>query len=250
MAGPVIEIVRLGSVDSTQRIARERARVGARSGTVIVAQEQTEGRGRDGRDWFSPAGAGVWLTWIHWTRRPVIERPAATSTAALAVAITLGRLGVPARIRWPNDVVATGGKIAGILADAEPDLLLIGVGVNGTQGALGFPEELRGVATSTAIECARAGREGPGIEAILGFLLDDLGALLDRFEREGPAEIIREVWEISVVRGRRVRIAIPGGAEVAGIAIGLGPAGELIVDRGEGPARTIPSGRLTAMEDA
>lgn len=250
MTSPAIEIVRVGRVDSTQRIARERARAGAAAGTVIVADEQTEGRGRDGRSWFSPPGGGVWLTWIHRTARPAVEWPAITSVAALAAALALRRFGVEPRVRWPNDLVATGGKIAGILADAEPDAVLIGLGINGTQRPDSFPEELRGIATSAAAECERVGRAAPELASILAAAIEEMGTMLERFEHGGPAEILPAVWEASAVRGRRVRIARPGGSEVEGVAAGLGPAGELILDRGDGTAQMIASGRMIAMEDA
>ncbi len=250
MSQPRFDIVRLGTVDSTQRIARDRAREGAPSGTVIVAAEQTQGRGRNGRRWYSPAEAGVWLTWIHRSRRPPEEWPAITSAGALAVSAGIRRLGIDSYIRWPNDVIAAGGKLAGVLADVEGDALLLGVGVNHSLRREDLPEELHGIATSISDEGGWVADERPNLDATLDLMVDEIAEVLRRFEEGGPREIVREVWLISSVRNRSVQVELPEGDTIVGRAVGLGPLGEILVDHGHPNLMKIANGRLVSLEES
>ncbi len=162
MTGRVFDIVRVPRVVSTQEVARAQSRAGCRTGTVILANEQTEGLGRDGRRWESAAGLGLWMSLIHRTRRPSAEWPAATALAALGVALACDQAGIDAGIKWPNDVWLSGRKVAGILADADSGALVIGMGVNILHGESDFSTALRSTATSIAIERRR--RELPPID--------------------------------------------------------------------------------------
>jgi BirA family biotin operon repressor/biotin-[acetyl-CoA-carboxylase] ligase len=130
---PKVEV--FDSVGSTLDVAHERAAAGAPAGTLILADAQTSGRGRQGRAWTSEPGAGIWLT--------LVERPADRSSLdvlSLRVGLALVQaleplVGEPMRLKWPNDVYLRGGKLAGILVEArwrgsEPDWVAIGVGIN------------------------------------------------------------------------------------------------------------------------
>jgi BirA family biotin operon repressor/biotin-[acetyl-CoA-carboxylase] ligase len=145
---PKVEL--FDSVGSTLDVAHERAAAGAPPGTLILAESQTAGRGRQGRAWTSEPGAGIWLT--------LIERPADRAAMdVLSLRVGLGiagalepLIGEPLRLKWPNDVYRGRGKLAGILVEArwrgaEPDWVAIGVGLNvrvpaGQPGAAGLDE--------------------------------------------------------------------------------------------------------------
>jgi BirA family biotin operon repressor/biotin-[acetyl-CoA-carboxylase] ligase len=133
LALPSVEVFE--SIGSTLDAAHERAARGAPAGTLILADAQTSGRGRQGRSWTSEPGAGIWLT--------LIERPADRSSLdvlSLRVGIGIAEaleplVGEPLRLKWPNDVYLRGGKLAGILVEArwrgpDPDWVAIGVGLN------------------------------------------------------------------------------------------------------------------------
>jgi BirA family transcriptional regulator, biotin operon repressor / biotin---[acetyl-CoA-carboxylase] ligase len=241
------DIVRLPRVASSQAVARTHARAGCRTGTVILANEQTAGRGRDGRGWESAPGLGLWMSIVHRTRRPSSEWPAATAVAALGVALACDHAGISAGIKWPNDVWISGRKTAGILADAEPGVLLLGMGVNVLHEVSDFPAELRPTATSVAIERRRHGLPAMDRDAFLDAILDALGTLLDHFEADGPKQLMPAVWERSLARTRNVAVALPVGETVRGRAIGLGAVGELRLETKDGII-DIAAGRLAFQE--
>jgi len=137
--------------DSTNTRARELAASGAPHGTVVTADEQTEGRGRQGRSWIAPAGRTLLYSAIV---REIADHSLLQLAAALAVCDTAEQLApVECQIKWPNDVWIDGRKVAGILIEARPQdgWAVIGVGLNLTIEPEEFPPELRDPATSLAI---------------------------------------------------------------------------------------------------
>lgn len=137
-------------VGSTNTVARELAEAGAPNGTVVTADEQTAGRGRQGRTWTAPPGAALLFSAIV---RPLGKRhpllPLAVPLAVCEVAERL-RPGVECKVKWPNDVHLEGRKLAGILIEARPqdEWAVLGIGLNLTIAEDEFPEELRDRATS------------------------------------------------------------------------------------------------------
>jgi BirA family biotin operon repressor/biotin-[acetyl-CoA-carboxylase] ligase len=218
-------------IDSTQRLARELARAEA-PGLVVLADVQSAGQGREGRIWFSPRRAGLWLSIIVGSARPESEWPMLTSLAALAVRQALaGATGLPAGIKWPNDVFCRGRKIAGILADVVAGSgggrgIVLGLGLNIAQQESDFPPELYGRATSVRIETGRVWDRAPLLEALLGAL--DCG--LRRFEAGGAAAIRPELRAAALLLGRRVRVRAARGEEVAGLVLDIGEVGELVLE--------------------
>lgn len=228
-------VVRVASVTSTQREARERANSGCRSGTVVLAEEQTAGRGRGSNSWFSSKGDGIWLTLVHRSRRPIAEWPSMTSVAALAVCRALEDNGLSPLVKWPNDVLISGKKIAGVLAESYEDAILIGIGINLLQDEGDFPDELLDKATSVRIESRHAAEETDlGIEPFLEILLPRLAADLESVERSGPRATLDSVWERSVIRDCFVELARPDGEMISGRAAGLGAIGDLLIDTDKG----------------
>ncbi len=150
----------LEGTGSTNDVAHDLAVRGALDGTIVVADAQDAGRGRHGRDWFSPADGNVYLSYIHRSRLQAAELSALTLDAATAVATALEDLaGLRADLKWPNDLLVGGRKLAGILTELHTELcpngspvVIIGVGVNVAVEAEAFPEQLRPIATSVLIE--------------------------------------------------------------------------------------------------
>jgi len=146
-----------GSVQSTNDIAKEMAEKGASSGTVVIADQQTKGRGRFGRSWQSPPGCGASISIILRPDFPPENAPGISLIVALALTETLNELcpGI-ARIKWPNDVLLNGKKTAGILTELAAgknkiEYMVVGVGININQSPGDFVEEIRSLATSINI---------------------------------------------------------------------------------------------------
>ena len=120
---------------STNAVLGEMGRNGAREGTVAVADRQTGGRGRMGRKWISPGGGNLFMSVLFRPRVRFSHCPAATFMASLALCETFEASGAAVEIKWPNDILACGGKLAGVLSEAEPEgemcnFIVIGIGAN------------------------------------------------------------------------------------------------------------------------
>lgn len=191
-------------VGSTQEIARGLIRQGASEGTLVLAERQSEGKGRMGRSWASPPG-GVWLSLILKPRFKPPETLRLPLLTGLAVAEAIRKAaGIETSLKWPNDVLLGGKKVGGVLCelDAETDrvnYVILGIGVNVNNE---LPEELKEMATSVKQEL---GRELSRAE-IIRCLLIELESLYQRLEQEG-FEPIREAWkERSSVLGLPVMV--------------------------------------------
>ena len=231
-------------IGSTNDRAKELAEEGAEHGEVVVAEAQSGGRGRRGRQWVSPPGKNLYFSVVLRPDLPPARAPELTLVASLAVCDALRHAGVDAGIKWPNDLLASGKKIAGILTElaAEADRVhwvVIGVGVNVNAGPEDLPEELRGEATSVRIE-----RGEPAPRALFAAAcLTGLEAWLDRHAEEGFAPI-RDAWRArSVTLGREVSVAAHG-REVVGTAEDIDEAGALLI-RGPGGLERISAGDVT-----
>jgi BirA family biotin operon repressor/biotin-[acetyl-CoA-carboxylase] ligase len=201
-------------VDSTNERARELAAGGAPHGTLVTADEQTAGRGRQGRAWVAPPRSAVLMSVVV---RELDERfPLLPLVAAVAVADACESLApVSCRIKWPNDVWIEGRKVAGILVEGRPadGWAVLGIGVNAA--VEGFPEGLREIATSLDV----------GVEPALSAVVDALARWLSR---EGP-EVLAAWAERDALRGERVRWA-----DGSGVAAGIDEGGSLVVDTDDG----------------
>ncbi|RDU36368.1 biotin--[acetyl-CoA-carboxylase] ligase [Neobacillus piezotolerans] len=146
------------TVDSTQKVALLLSQDKAPEGTLVVADEQTAGRGRMDRKWHSPKGTGIWMSLLLRPNIPPQKAPQLTLLAAVAVATAIEEAaGITPEIKWPNDLLVEGKKITGILTElqAESDRIhsvIIGIGMNVNQKIGDFPEELKDIATSVAME--------------------------------------------------------------------------------------------------
>lgn len=201
--------------DSTNERARALAAAGAPHGTLVTAEEQSAGRGRQGRTWMAAPGAALLMS--------VVLRPP-TEGLPLAAAVAVCEAVAPeCLIKWPNDVLVDGRKLAGILVEGRPQegWAVLGIGLNVSTREEDFPAELRDTATSLAI----AGLGETTAEAVLAPLLARLDARL-----RGPMEEVLAEWRRrDALLGRAVRW---DGGE--GTAAGIDADGSLLVDTGRG----------------
>jgi BirA family biotin operon repressor/biotin-[acetyl-CoA-carboxylase] ligase len=242
-------IMRFDSLPSTNTEAARQAALGAPEGLCVVAREQTAGRGRRERSWVSPKDAGLYLSVVL---RPTLEArhwPLITLAAALAVRDALGEAcGLGADIKWPNDLLAGGRKLCGILAEtadgARGGAVVLGVGVNLRRGS--FPEELSDTATSVEEQTGRA----PDAERVLAALTRALARYYATLHARGGAEEILGEWQrsSSYAHGRRVRVALAG-ESFEGLTRGLDSDGALRVETEEGTVRIVRAGDVTAVRE-
>jgi BirA family transcriptional regulator, biotin operon repressor / biotin---[acetyl-CoA-carboxylase] ligase len=193
---------------STQELAR-----GLPEGGVAACEEQTAGRGRRGREWKSPRGAGLLFSLALHPQTPPERLPPLTLVVAEAVAAAAWP---EALVRWPNDVVVDGRKLAGILAEVRDGEVVVGIGVNANHKAGDLPADARVSPTSLRLlNGRRVGRAG-----LLADVLEAIEARYRAFERDGFPGLERDD-----LRGRRVSLA--GGDE--GLCDGVDGAGRLVV---------------------
>jgi BirA family transcriptional regulator, biotin operon repressor / biotin---[acetyl-CoA-carboxylase] ligase len=216
----VRRLVVFPTTGSTNDDARRLASEGAPEGTVVLAEHQTEGRGRLGRSWDSADGKGLYLSVLL---RPT-EPPGDIGRYPIAAAVAVGRAcrafaGESVVLKWPNDVLAHGGKLAGVLCELRQSAagaeLVLGIGVNVNQSVEDFATSLRGTATSL-----RMLRKGVGLdrEAVATALLQELGATVSRLRAGAWGEVAEQFLRYAPhATGRRVRLAAGGEGSTDGL---------------------------------
>jgi BirA family biotin operon repressor/biotin-[acetyl-CoA-carboxylase] ligase len=229
-AFPGFELRRLARTASTQDVVRAAAAAGAPEGFCCVAGEQTAGRGRSGRRWLAPPDTALLMSLL--LRRQGAVAAAVPLVAGLALADALaGLAGVACRLKWPNDVLAGPGKLAGILTEVEPGGgIILGLGVNLSVGA--FPEDVPGVSLDQ-VAGARF-----GWEAVLAALLPELGRRLGQVEEGGLASVRGDWTALAAGIGDAIRAEV-GAAVVEGTALGIDDDGALLVATARGRIRLI-----------
>jgi BirA family biotin operon repressor/biotin-[acetyl-CoA-carboxylase] ligase len=231
--------------DSTNTVALELGHAGERHGAVVIAEEQTGGRGRAGRSWHSEKTSGIYMTALLRPPIPPILAPLITLVAGLAVRDAVQeQTAVAADLRWPNDLLAGGKKFCGILTEmyAEPSqvkFIIAGIGVNVNHAAM--PPEIASIATSLRM---LTGKPVPRLELLVR-LLRQLENYYHRFLAEGAEPILARFAEVSgYARGKRVRIST-GTESYVGTTDGLEPNGLLRVRRDDGKMAVVISGDVT-----
>ena len=239
-------LICLNETESTNAVAFKMAEEGAAEGTVVIADLQTAGKGRLGRVWLSPAGVNLYCSVVL---RPAISPVAAcqlTFLSVVAVARAIEKCTTLApQIKWPNDILIGGKKVAGLLNEMNAEtekvnFVVLGIGVNLNMRLSQLGEGLRHPATSLLEE------GGVEVDRVLfaRTLLTELDELYDRFLLEGEGPMRAEWLERSAIRGRTVRVS-QGAREFTGEVQGVDSFGALLVRVGDGSVETVLSGDVT-----
>lgn len=220
----VRRVVCLPQIDSTNAEALRLAAAGELAGCVVVADAQTSGRGRLGRSWWAEPGGSLLASWLVRPSLPVERWPLLTLVAGVAAARALiASTGIDVRLKWPNDLLAGGRKLGGLLAEADGlGALVVGLGVNVRQ--TDFPEDIVQTATSVVAAGGRLAERAWVLAATLSGFGARMGA---------PEDAIEEYRSLCETLGMRVRVERAGAEPLEGEAVDLTTSGALIVDTGD-----------------
>jgi BirA family transcriptional regulator, biotin operon repressor / biotin---[acetyl-CoA-carboxylase] ligase len=226
------EIRRIARCGSTMDEVRTLALAGAPEGLVVVAEEQTAGRGTKGRAWHSPPGTGLYATFLF---RPASGGALVPLVVGVALREAASEIAPDVRIKWPNDLVWAGRKIAGVLCEGGVDgqgsrFVTAGIGINVGQAPGAFPPEL--AARSASLRMA-AGRPVDR-DALFARLCAALETWYNTLTRGAGEEIVRE-FEVGMIFARGDRISLDAaGARIEGTYLGLDASGGLVCGTAEG----------------
>ncbi len=232
-------------IDSTNEEAKRRAEKGAPHGTVIISDEQTAGKGRRGRSWSSPHGTITAMSYLLRPGIPVDRISMLTLVMALACLRAVETVaGVPAMIKWPNDIVIKGRKVSGILTEMVPEgeqvrYVVIGTGINVNQKE--FPEEIAEKATSLFLETGQQISRSL-ITAECARQFEDCYGI---FERDRDLKNLKDEYNSRCANnGNRVKVLDPKG-EYLGVSEGITDSGRLIVRLPDGSISEVDSGEVS-----
>lgn len=240
---------------STNTEALRLAHEGAPDGTTVVAERQTAGRGRLGRGWYSPPGENLYCSvllrhtppppqmpeWLSWV-------PLTSAIAAAHAARTSGKVLVT--LKWPNDLLAGTRKLGGILCEtggpaSKGLFVVVGIGLNVNTAEEGFPDELRSLATSLAMETGTTVDRA----TLLAALLNQLETWQQLLLTNGPRTVSGEYTALCTTLGQRVRATLASGESIEGLAESIGPDGSLQIRPGKDRV-THPGPRLVEVRVA
>jgi BirA family transcriptional regulator, biotin operon repressor / biotin---[acetyl-CoA-carboxylase] ligase len=224
---------------STNDDALAAAKSGAAHGALFGAEKQTRGRGRRGSEWVSTPGAGLWFSLLLRPELSAELAPGLALCAGLAVREAVAtRVAVPALVKWPNDVLAGGLKLAGILVESQISgrtisSVVVGIGINVTQ--TDFPEPISKIATSLALLSANDAAREP----LLADVLQNFAARLELLTNQGMSGVAEALRPHDALFGRRLRVE-----SVEGTGAGIDTSGRLLVRSNNGQLRSLASGHI------
>jgi BirA family biotin operon repressor/biotin-[acetyl-CoA-carboxylase] ligase len=232
-------------VDSTNRVALDLGHAGEPEGAVVLAEEQTAGRGRAGHTWHSERATGIYATLLLRPQLAPVQAPLLTMMAGLSAHTAIqAQTGLNVDLKWPNDLLIRGKKVGGILTEmhsepAQIRFIIVGIGINVNQEK--FPAELGAIATSLRVE---AGKPQSRLELLVR-LLREFESDYNRFLTSGAESVTTRFAEASsYTQGKRVRVT-NGRESFAGVTAGLGLEGLLLVKRDGGQVVTVIAGDVT-----
>lgn len=241
-----LRILRYESLPSTNSEALSQARKGAPEGLCVVADEQTDGRGRHGRKWVSAEGAGLYFSAVLRPKLDPKDLPLLTLAAAVAVNDVLKELyGISTDIKWPNDLLVEGRKIAGILAETaetgDGTAVVVGIGINLRSSHL--PEELASASASVESETGSPGDQEDLLDGLVRYFFFHC----ERTTTAPGRDSVLKDWAArsSYHRGKEVRVDTAG-RRIEGTTDGIDEHGALIV-RTELGAEIVQAGDVTAL---
>lgn len=239
------EVVWLQTTISTNLDAKALIEKGSPNGTLVIAEEQTKGRGRRGRKWESPPGQSIYMTL---GLKPDIEPDKAsmlTLIMAYATAKAIRKItGLDAKIKWPNDIVLNGKKVCGILTEMHLEQtgiksVVIGIGINVNQTE--FNEVIKDTATSLLLE----GGKNVSREELVAWTMNYFEEAYEQFLLQKNLAFLKEEYEkLLANRNKEVRVLEPQG-EYEGVALGICDTGELIVRRVDGTEALVYAGEVS-----
>lgn len=230
-------------IASTNDLAKELISKGTPEGTVVVADCQTRGKGRQGRAWASINQGGVYLSTLLYPPNPVDTSPWLTLIAAIAAADALAPWCAP-DLKWPNDLLVNDRKIGGILCEYIPDCrpspaVIVGIGLNLHQQPEDFPDEIKALATSVAHEADSE----PSRTEIIHKLIEALDREYEEFLQTGPQQVVLRWSGRSRMFGKQVSLR-QGNTTFTGTAKRLDRRGHLVIETPEGEM-TFSAGEVT-----
>lgn len=234
------------SVDSTNRLAKKLAYNGAADGAIVVAEEQTGGKGRLDRNFYSPRGKGIWFSVILRPNLLPKDAPKCTLMAAVAIAEAMKRFDLRAEIKWPNDIMFDGRKLVGILTEMTGEIgkvtyIVIGVGINVNISRDEFPDELKDIAASLS---EISGYEISRVK-LFRAVLEEFDKLYREVNAAGFDKIIQRWKEYNITLGKNIRvISAIDGKSFTGKAVDLNADGALVVETETG-RRSVYAGDVS-----
>ena len=238
----------LGKTDSTNRVAIELGQNGAAHGSGVIAEQQDSGRGRLGRNWFSPAAKNLYCSYVVRPSIPQEHYPKLTMVAGVAAAQCLeSSTDITITLKWPNDIFIGTRKCGGILSEFCIDqhgdpFAVVGVGINCNLIRTDLPEELRAIATSLLIE----GGEPIDIHRMFSELRERFLSTIVAFETAGFNSLLALWSNFDHFRGKTMRWTRPGGEQLEGENLGPDDDGALMVRDCDGRIHHICSGEVTS----
>lgn len=233
-------------VDSTNTIAKKMASQGQEEGSFIIAEEQLKGKGRMGREWLSPQGKGIWISFI--LRPDILPMQASQITFVVVAGILQGikkYTGAQVKIKWPNDLLLNRKKITGILTEISAEIerinyIIAGVGINVGQEPEDFPPEIRERASSLEAETGEEINHNKLVQTIIS----EMEKVYFLYKEEGFEEILKIWRENNITLGRRVR-AITMDGQIKGLAENIDQEGFLIIKEDSGEVHKIMAGDVS-----
>jgi len=234
------------TLDSTNNMLKTLAAAGEKEGKVVISEEQSAGKGRISRSFYSPAGTGLYMSLLL---RPLFgpeKSSFITSAAATAVARAIERVsGCEAKIKWVNDIYCKGKKVCGILTEASMNLenggleyAVLGIGVNVSPPAQGFPEEIREIAASVFDQKPSGGDVRSQLAAEI------LKNFWEYYQTLGEKTFLREYRERSMIVGHEI-LVLQGDSSKRAMAMHIDDSCHLIVEYEDGSQETLSSGEIS-----
>jgi BirA family biotin operon repressor/biotin-[acetyl-CoA-carboxylase] ligase len=234
--------IELESCSSTNDEAARLARAGASHGTIVIAERQTSGRGRDGRAWQSPVG-GLYMSAVLRPPIPIVDVPPMTLAIGIGLCEAVRTTGAPAVLKWPNDLLVRERKLAGVLVEAQSqgnrlEAVIVGIGVN-------ISGELPEAVVETGITLAEAAGTTIDREAFVERMLAHVERWVDRYVSVGIEPII-PAWQERMAVGLQARATVDG-ASLTGCVAGLDADGALLLRDEDGNVHRVRSGDVEVL---
>jgi len=227
----------LDTVDSTNAYAKVLLEKKVSEGTVVLADKQERGRGRFNKQWYSPEG-GIWMSVILYPTDPALM----SIVAAVAVCEALHLNGILPGIKWPNDILLNGKKIAGILVEIIDESVIVGIGLN--LNIRTFPQELQDIASSVFIETKKHLEK----KMLYDYLCKQLDDCYKMLQNKQSSELLTKWRHYTVILGQMVTIEM-GDVTIQGKVLDISNDGALVLMKTDGKIERIPGGVCHLLKD-